>query len=144
MDLHGGGKETAGSMAWQSLVGLSPSSLGENECPFKKTFCVHFCLPFPTRTSPWSSGVVSPCSITGCPVNSCDPAQNKQNMGGLRSCKDLLQIHSLHAAIWIFHLLWYFMLIKCTEEAFVQKQENKKYREKIGTSKEKNEKIHLY
>lgn len=29
MDLHGGGKETAGSMAWPGLVGLSPDSLGE-------------------------------------------------------------------------------------------------------------------
>lgn len=33
MDLYGGGRETAGSMAWPGLVGLSPNSLGEIECP---------------------------------------------------------------------------------------------------------------
>lgn len=47
MDFYGGGKETAGSMAWPGLVCLSPSSLGEIGCPFQKSACAHFCLPLP-------------------------------------------------------------------------------------------------
>ena len=47
MDFYGDGKETAGSVAWPGLVGLSHSLFSETECPFQKTAYAHFCLPLP-------------------------------------------------------------------------------------------------
>lgn len=77
IDFYIDGKESPSSMAWPSVVGLSPSSLDEIQCLFQKTACAHCCLP-------WSSGVMVTLWSPWLSQQELWLCTKEQNMSGLR------------------------------------------------------------